>query len=385
MESNPILSLSLIGGLAFATAFIPFRGIKRWSWEIYWLILSFAAWLIAPAILTTILVPRAWSALGQTWHSDSSAIIHALLWGIVWGIGAICFGLAIRYLGIALGYTLSLGIAAIFGVVFPLSYSGTFSAMLHSGAATFLLAGLAVCLIGVLLTAASAASKDQEFTLELKLEAGERDFAFGKGLVLSVIAGIALTFVLFGLHAAHPITALVQSELAVAVDHEKWAAVPALFVVLVGGFLINAVWSIFMIVGNDFSRQFTGEPGLNPLRGTATAGNTLVDFDPLDPSTYDRVAPRTLVANYLLAALAGVLWYLHLLLYSAVQSSTANTAISTWLLAIASAVFFASLWGLVLREWNGTSNRTKGLAFAGAALIVASCLLIVFGSNTPLR
>lgn len=381
MESQSILSFSLLGGLAFATAFIPFRGIRRWSWDIYWLILSVAAWLVAPAVLTTILVPDTWSALGQTWHSDPGAILHALLWGIAWGIGTVCFGLAIRYLGIALGYAFALGICAIVGVVLSLIFSEDFGAVLHSGDATRLLISLAVCLLGVILTAASAASKDQEFTLELKLEAGERDFAFGKGLALSVIAGIALTFVIFGLNAAQPITARAESDLASAGGNAHCATLPALFVVLVGGFLTNLVWSIFTIAKNDFRRQFAGEPGLNPLRGTATAGNTLVDFDPLDPSTYDRVATRTLAANYLLAALAGVIWFVHLFLYAAGQSSTANTEISAWLLAIASAVFFASFWGLVLREWNGTSNRTKLLAIAGAALIIASSLFIVVGSS----
>ena len=45
MGPNPFLGVIFhwIGGFASATNFIPFRGIKRWSWEIYWLIQGFAA------------------------------------------------------------------------------------------------------------------------------------------------------------------------------------------------------------------------------------------------------------------------------------------------------------------------------------------------------
>jgi L-rhamnose-H+ transport protein len=38
-----------LGGLASASNFIPFRAIRRWSFEIYWIIQGVAAWLIAPS------------------------------------------------------------------------------------------------------------------------------------------------------------------------------------------------------------------------------------------------------------------------------------------------------------------------------------------------
>ena len=53
MGPNPFIGVIYhwIGGLASASNFIPFRGIKRWSWEIYWIIQGIAAWIIAPMVL----------------------------------------------------------------------------------------------------------------------------------------------------------------------------------------------------------------------------------------------------------------------------------------------------------------------------------------------
>ena len=60
MGPNPFLGVIFhwIGGFASATNFIPFRGIKRWSWEIYWLIQGFAAWIVAPIVLAWHLRPQ---------------------------------------------------------------------------------------------------------------------------------------------------------------------------------------------------------------------------------------------------------------------------------------------------------------------------------------
>src|ERR1700735_1701232 len=104
MGANPFLGVIFhwIGGFCSATNFIPFRGIKRWSWEIYWLIQGVAAWLIAPVVLASLFVPHLWSILAQV-HADpqNHAIGYAVLFGALWGTGSVTFGLSSRYLGIS--------------------------------------------------------------------------------------------------------------------------------------------------------------------------------------------------------------------------------------------------------------------------------------------
>ena len=120
-----------------------------------------------------------------------------------------------------------------------------------------------------------------------------------------------------------------------------------------------------LIFQNGSIKQFAGEPGINPMRAAATSGDTLVDFDPLDPSTYDRLAPATLVSNYIFAAMAGVIWYFQFFFYSMGQTKMGKYDFSSWTLHMASIIIFATLWGLVLREWHGTSMRTKLLVTCG--------------------
>jgi hypothetical protein len=120
--------LSLDRRVRSATNFIPFRGIKRWSWEVYWLIQGFAAWIVAPLVLAGLLVPHLASILRGAPHSTMG---YALLCGALWGVGGLTFGLAIRYLGIALGYAIALGLCTAFGTLIPPIYDGSIHAIVH--------------------------------------------------------------------------------------------------------------------------------------------------------------------------------------------------------------------------------------------------------------
>jgi len=379
---NPLLGVIFhwIGGFCSATNFIPFRGIKRWSWEVYWIIQGFAAWIIAPTLLASIFVPHLRSILGEAWQTHPSSIYFAVLWGICWGVGGITFGLAIRYLGIALGYAIALGLCAFFGTLVPPVYHGELVGMAHLFSGKMILLGVFVCLLGVAVNGAAGYSKEQEITPEEKAEAGERDFSFGKGIAIAVLAGFMSSFFAFGLDAGKPIAELARTQLIASGKLDLWANLPVLIVVLLGGFVTNFIWSAILILKNGSIKQFGGEPGLNPMRATPTAGDTLVDFDPLDPSTFDRIAPRTLVANYLFAAMAGVIWYFQFFFYSMGQTKMGKYDFSSWTLHMASIIIFATLWGLVLKEWHGTSMRTKLLVTCGLALLIGSTVIVGFGN-----
>lgn len=54
-----------------------------------------------------------------------------MLWGSLWGVGGLTFGLAVRYLGITLGYAIALGLSSVFGTLIPLLYSGETNAIIH--------------------------------------------------------------------------------------------------------------------------------------------------------------------------------------------------------------------------------------------------------------
>jgi L-rhamnose-H+ transport protein len=379
---NPFIGVIYhwIGGYASATNFIPFRGIKRWSWEIYWLIQGIAAWLIAPTLLASLFVPHLFSILRTAYAQDPSSIHYAMFWGVLWGVGGLTFGLAIRYLGIALGYAIALGLCTAFGTLVPPIFHGQMSTILHQTSGQVILLGVLVCLIAVAVNGAAGYSKENEITPEEKAEAGETDFSFGKGIAVAVFAGVMSSFFAFGLDAGAPIARIAKTQLLAAGHLDLWQNLPVLIVVLCGGFLTNFVWSVILILKNGSIRQFVGEPGLNPMRATHAAGNTLVDFDPLDPSTFDRVAPKTLVANYIFAAMAGIIWYFQFFFYSMGQTKMGKYDFSSWTLHMASIILFATLWGLFLKEWRGTSRHTKLLVTAGLILLVGSTVIVGYGN-----
>jgi L-rhamnose-H+ transport protein len=379
---NPFIGVIYhwIGGFASATNFIPFRGIKRWSWEIYWLIQGFAAWIVAPIVLGSIFVPNLFGIIHQIYVTNPKNVWLAFLFGVLWGVGGITFGLAIRYLGIALGYAIALGLCAAFGTIVPPIAHGQFGAILHQTAGQIILLGVLVCVIGVAINGAAGVSKEHEITPEEKAEAGETDYNFGRGIAIAILAGFMSSFFAFGLDAGKPIGDLAKTQLLAAGRLDLWQNLPVLVVVLWGGFVTNFIWSAILIFQNGSVRQFVGEPGTNPMRATHASGDTLVDFDPLDPSTYDRLAPKTLVANYLFAAMAGVIWYFQFFFYSMGQTKMGKYDFSSWTLHMASIIIFATLWGLFLKEWRGTSRRTKILVATGLFLLISSTVVVGYGN-----
>ncbi|MEI8341295.1 MAG: L-rhamnose/proton symporter RhaT, partial [Verrucomicrobiota bacterium] len=129
--SNPLLGVFYhwLGGLASASFYIPYRGVKKWSWETYWLVGGFFSWIIAPITLATLLVPNLWASIGA---APSQALFWAYFFGAMWGIGGLTFGLTMRYLGIALGMAVALGFCAAFGTLVPPIFAGDFGKIMST-------------------------------------------------------------------------------------------------------------------------------------------------------------------------------------------------------------------------------------------------------------
>lgn len=382
MGSNPFLGVLYhwIGGFASATNFIPFRGIKRWSWEIYWLIQGIAAWLIAPIVLAGLLVPNLFQVLHTALATQPQSIYIAILFGMLWGVGGLTFGLAIRYLGIALGYAIALGLCTAFGTLVPPIFHGQLITIAHERSGQIILLGIFICLAAVAVNGAAGLSKEREITAEEKAESGERDFSFVKGVLIAIGAGFMSSFFAFGLDAGAPIGAIAKAHLIETGKPEVFQNLPVLVVVLWGGFATNFVWSVLLILRNRSAGQFTGAPGRNPMRAVATSGDTLMDLDPTDIAQFSRLSNATLVRNYIFAALAGVIWYFQFFFYSMGQTKMGKYDFSSWTLHMASIIIFATLWGLALKEWKGTSRRTKTLVACGLALLIGSTLVVGYGN-----
>ncbi|HZL25614.1 MAG TPA: L-rhamnose/proton symporter RhaT [Acidobacteriaceae bacterium] len=380
MAPNPFFGVILhwLGGLCSASNFIPFRGIKRWSWEIYWIIQGVAAWLIAPTLIASFFIPNVFGILRAAHQSPDASIVWPLIMGLLWGIGGLTFGLAIRYLGLGLGYAIALGFCTAFGTLIPPIYHGQMGAILHEKSGLVILGGVAMCLVAIAVSGAAGYSKEHEISAEDRAIAGERDFSFVKGLAVAIFAGIMSSFFAFGLDAGKPIGSMTKVQLLNHGHTDVLQNLPVLIVVLWGGFITNFVWSMVLIIRNHSIRQFAGEPGENPMGTAPVTGETLEAVDPR--GLLLRIDNLTLVKNYLLAALAGIIWYFQFFFYSMGTTKMGQYDFASWTLHMASIIIFATLWGIALHEWKGTSLRTRILVTCGLLLLVGSTVVVGYGS-----
>jgi L-rhamnose-H+ transport protein len=374
LGANPLVGVIYhwIGGLASASNFIPFRPIKRWSFEIYWIIQGFAAWIVAPWVVGCVLVPDVLAVLRA---SPVATLWHTMFWGAMWGIGGLTFGLAVRYLGIALGYAIALGFCTAFGTLMPPIFNGQIRGIMHQSGGRVILLGVAICMVAIAVNGLAGYSKEREVPAEERAAIGERDYSFAKGLAVAIFAGIMSSCFAYGLSAGKGIAQIARQQLLANGHSDLWQNLPVLIVVLIGGFATNLLWSIILIVRNRSAAQFLGAPGGNPEQVIPV--ETLAD--PFIDSSA-RLAPAILLSNYALASLAGILWYFQFFFYSMGQTKMGKYDFSSWTLHMASIIIFATLWGLVLHEWRDTSRRTKLLMALGLLLLVGSTVVVGWGN-----
>ncbi len=389
MGANPFLGVIFhwLGGLASASCYLPFRGIRRWSWETYWLLQGVFSWILAPILIAAALVPDLFVILHA---APASSVFFSYFWGFMWGFGALTFGLSIRYLGIALGYPIALGLCTVFGTLMPPIFRGEIGTILHQTSGQFILFGIGICVLGIVFSGLAGRSKEQELSEEEKKKTVE-EFHYGKGLAVSIFAGVMSACFAYGLAAGKPIAQIAQTRLALEHRSDLWQNLPVLVVVLLGGFTTNFFWCLILLVRNRSANQYLGTPAQAdaPIDAPSDAASAvpppiLEEFhqhcDASRSSCPAKLSTVMLTINYLFAAAAGIIWYFQFFFYSMGQTKMGKYDFSSWTLHMASIIIFSTLWGIAIHEWRGTSFRTRSLVAIGLALLVVSTLVVGYGN-----
>jgi L-rhamnose-H+ transport protein len=364
-----------IGGLAAASFYLPYRGVRRWSWETYWLVGGVFSWIVAPLVLAWALVPGLWEALHAT---PARTLWWAYAFGVLWGIGGLTFGLAVRYLGIALGVAVALGYCAAFGTLVPPIVSGDIVTIAASTSGRVILAGVAACLVGIALSGMAGMRKERELSQEEKA-ATVREFSFSRGMLVATFSGIMSSCFAYGLAAGKPLAEIARGQLVAAGRSDLWENLPVLVVVLLGGFTTNFLWCVALNVRNGSLHEYLG------LGASAAAAHRARNGEPQSlgaaaAPAHAAAAGIPLVRNYLLSAAAGITWYFQFFFYSMGQTRMGPYEFSSWTLHMASIIIFSTLWGVALKEWRGTSARTHLLIGAGLAVLIGSTVVVGYGN-----
>lgn len=378
MLANPILGVLYhsIGGFASGSFYIPYRKVKNWAWEVYWLAGGVFSWIIAPWLFALAvcrvagvdLVPIIQEAFRP---EHRQAMYWAYILGAMWGIGGLTFGLTMRYLGMSLGMAVALGFCAFFGTLTPrllgtavgFGWFGSLKQYLPpiygeniqelfreangqwnvSGLVT--LGGLAVCILGILLCGKAGMSKERELPEEDK-KSTIAEFSFVKGMWVAVFSGVMSACMNFAIQSGGPMGDIALEH---GVKH-VFKDTPVLIVVLAGGFTSNFIWCMILSLRNRTFGHYVSGKG------------------------------ASITSNYLFSALAGTTWYLQFFFYSMGRTQMGKYDYSSWTLHMATIIIFSNMWGLILHEWKGTSRRTHNLILLGIIVLIASTIIVGGGA-----
>jgi len=365
MQPNPFLGVFLhaVGGFAAGSFYIPFRKVKNWAWESYWLVGGVFSWIIAPWVVAFIACPDLVATLRS---APTGSLFWSYFFGVLWGIGGLTFGLSMRYLGMSLGYALSLGFCATFGTIIPPLFAqnvidaalggqglstvlgllhGNFMGTFTTVSGLVLSCGILVCLAGIATCGRAGVRKERELSAEQKKSAVS-EFSFVKGVWVAVFAGVMSSSMALAFAAGKPI-----AEHAVANGtQDLFKNFPVLIVALAGGFTTNFIWCVILNLRNRTAGDYVSGGG------------------------------ASLLANYLFAGLAGVTWYFQFFFYGMGTTRMGKYDFSSWTIHMAFIIVFSNLWGIYFREWKGSSVRTHVVVFVGILVLIASTVVIGVGN-----
>jgi L-rhamnose-H+ transport protein len=338
-----------IGGISSGSFYMPFKKVKNWAWESYWLVGGFFSWLIVPPLAAWITIPDFTNIISEA-AFEVKSLIYTL--GVLWGIGGLTYGLGVRYLGMSLGNSIILGTSSALGSLGPALYYNfkpvagkeSFSDMLTYSGGQLVLLGILVCLIGIYVSGKAGMQKEGELSQEDK-EKSTTEFSFVKGVIIALASGVLSAFFNFGIEAGKPL-----ADVAVENGHNPLFQNNVTYVVLLwGGLTTNFIWCIYLNFKNKTYKDYT---------------NT----------------QTPIVRNILFAGLAGTMWYIQFFFYGMGESKLGNGA-SSWILHMATIILTANFWGLYLKEWSGVSKGTFRTFLLGIGLILLSIFLVGIGNS----
>ena len=325
------LLIIAVGAFCQSSSYVPINRIKKWSWESYLIVQGVFAWLVFPFLGALLAVPEDHS-LFEIYAAHPTDALWAMFFGVLWGVGGLTFGLSMRYLGVALGQSVALGTCAGLGTILTPIFTGNTSDL-----TTPVLVGVVVTLLGIGIIGYAGSLKSASLSEEEKKKA-VKDFNFTKGITVALLAGFMSACFSIGLGFGE---SLFFEESA-----EIYKTLPATFMVTLGGFMTNAVYCFY-------------QNGKNKTWGDY--GQTSLYLN-----------------NVLFCALAGILWYSQffgLSLGKGFLTSSPALLTFSWCILMSLNVTFSNVWGIILKEWKGCSQKTIITLLIGLVVLIVSSFL----------
>jgi L-rhamnose-H+ transport protein len=338
---NSILSIVLMAmsGICAASFYVPIKKIKGWSWESYWIVQGVFSWIIVPLLFSWLTVPA--GSLGSIIsQAPASSKWWAIFFGALWGVGGLTFGLSMRYLGVALGQSIALGLCASIGTLVPPLVNG--QNLFGDRAGILMLVGVSISLAGIAIIGYAAGLKSKNMTEEER-KAAVKEFALKKGILIAILAGVMSACFSFGLSKGDPIK---MAALNMGTN-PLFAKNPVIMFVTLGGFFTNLIYCVFLNIKNGTGRDYLS------------------------------VSSSVLVNNLLFSAIGGTLWYFQFFFYGMGESMLPATMVAfAWSILMSMNIAFSNIWGIFLNEWKGAGKKTIAVLIIGIFILIMSTFVI---------
>lgn len=330
-ESTLGLLILIIAGAMNASFGLPMKFTKGWAWENTWLVWAVFALIIFPIVVTCATVPRLLSTYARVGYP---IIVTVTAFGAGWGVAQVLFGLAMDAIGIALSFSIVLGLSAALGSLIPLVRLHPEKFFQPAGLA--ILAGVLLVVIGVSICA--IAGRKRERAQASGAQTGKPSYA--RGLIFAIISGICASMMNFGIAFGG---AIIQAA-GNAGAKPEWT--------------INAVWLPLMMAGAIPNLFYC----IYLLRKNRTAA---------------RFADRGTRSYWVLALIMAMLWFGSTLLYGVASGKLGELgAVIGWPLFMSLIVVTASLLGIATREWKDAGKLPVRIQISGVAVLVLAVFVL---------
>jgi L-rhamnose-H+ transport protein len=327
----------MVGAASAASFYAPIEKVKRWSWETTWAVAGIFSWVLLPIGVSYLLLPH----FGAFYGSIATDVLwKAALFGAMWGVGNVSYGLTMRYLGMSLGIGVAIGVTLVVGTLIPPLLNGQAGLLFETRSGLLTMAGVLVALIGVAIVSCAGHMKE----MQLK-SGGPTEFNVMLGLALAVMCGIFSSGMSLAMNAAKPMQAAAIQEGV----NPLYAALPSYVFIMGGGALVNFAYCF----------------GRLAMVKKISLGEDL------------RQAGGVIGRNAALAATGGIMWYLQFFFYAwGAANIPERLSYVNWMLHMSGYVLFGAIVGLALGEWAGVSSRSVRLLCVGIVVIIAAANLV---------
>ncbi|MFI3289861.1 MAG: L-rhamnose/proton symporter RhaT [Rikenellaceae bacterium] len=334
------IALIAFGASLSGSFAMPMSNTKGWNWEHSWLGFCFFAYVVFPIVLSFIFAPNFVSVLAE---QPASRLLWILSLGAVYGIANLSFGLSLKFLGLSLGYAMSLGLMMVQGTIIPALIDGRLSTMFMSERGTYLICGLIVGVIGVSVIAYSGYLKEQNETIDKS----ERNFV--KGVAAALFVGLIGSADALGIEQGNAIShSLVESGV-----NPLFQSVPILIIIFGGSFLSTSVCCLYLAFKNKSLKDFFCGKGES----------------------------RPISKNYLLCSASGFLWFINFIFYTMGRSRMGEFSFIAWGILMSLTIICGTLWGIYRGEWREAPRQAKTIMYIGLVILASASFIIGMSSN----